>query len=78
MFEAKYVIINGKAIVFSSAFQHSDMVKHGQKVDGAGFVIFDVGKDSFDDQIIIAKAYGKSTSLGVGSRPDVDSRIITM
>jgi hypothetical protein len=33
--------------------------------------------DSFGDTIIVAKAYGKSESLGVESRGEEDSRIIT-
>jgi hypothetical protein len=77
MYKAKYVIIDGSAIVFSAAIQHSDMVRFNQKVDGAGFVVFDVSKDSYGDEIIVAKAYGKSVSLGIESRPEIDSRLIT-
>ena len=76
MYNAKYVIIDGSAIVFSAAIQHKDMVGYNEKPQGAGFVTFDVAKDSYDDAIIVAKAYGKSESLGIASREE-DSEIIT-
>ena len=77
MKKTKYVIIDGSAIVFSAAILHKDMVGFNQKAEGAGFVTFDVSKDSFGDTIIVAKAYGRSESLSVESRGDEDSRIIT-
>ena len=77
MYNAKYVIVDGSAIVFSAAIQHKDMVGYNEKAQGAGFVTFDVSKDSFGDTIIVAKAYGRSESLSVESRGDDDSRIIT-
>jgi hypothetical protein len=76
MYKAKYVIVDGSAIVFSAAIQHKDMVGFNQKAEGAGFVTFDVSKDSFGDTIIVAEAYGRSESLGVESREE-DSIIIT-
>jgi hypothetical protein len=77
MKKTKYVIIDGSAIVFSAAILHKDMVGFNQKAEGAGFVIFQAEQDSYGETIIVAKAYGKSESLGVESRGDVDSRIIT-
>jgi hypothetical protein len=77
MVKVKYVIVNGSAIVFSGAIQHKDMVAFNDNVEGAGFVYFQTDKDSFGDTIIVAKAYGESISLGIKSRGDVDSQIIT-
>ena len=77
MFEAKYVIIDGSAIVFTAAIMHSDMVKHHQKAEGAGFVRFYPSKNEWGEDKIIAKCYGESISLGVKSREEEDSRIVT-
>jgi hypothetical protein len=78
MLETKYVIVNGCAIVFSAAIQHKDMVGYNEKCEGAGFVRFDTETDpTYGDTIIVAKCYGKSVSLGIESRPEEDSRIVT-
>jgi hypothetical protein len=77
MYNAKYVIVEGRAIVFSAAIQHKDMVGYNEVAQGAGFVTFEAQKDSYGDVIIVAKAYGRSDSLGVESRGDRDSVIIT-
>lgn len=78
MNEVKYVIVNGCAIVFSAAIQHKDMVGYNEKCEGAGFVRFDTETDPiYGDTIIVAKCYGKSVSLGIESRPEEDSRIVT-
>jgi hypothetical protein len=77
MFEVKYVIVNGCAIVFSAAIQHKDMVGYNEKCEGAGFVRFYVQKDEWDEEVVIAKCYGKSISLGIESRPEEDSIIVT-
>lgn len=68
---AKYVIVDGCAIIFSAAIQHKDMVGYNKKATGAGFVRF-----VFDDEIKVV-AYGKSISLGIESQ-EKDSRILTM
>lgn len=73
----KYVIVDGSAIVFSAAIAHSDMVRHNQKAEGAGFVRFYPSKNSWGEDIIIAKCYGSSFSLGVHSREKEDSTIVT-
>ena len=75
MFRTKYVIVNGSAIVFSAAIQHKDMVGYNEKCEGAGFVNFHYKEG--DDDHIYAKCYGKSISLGIESRPEEDSRIVT-
>ncbi len=77
MNEAKYVIVNGSGIIFSAAIQHKDMVDYNEKCEGAGFVSFAVEKDSYGDDIIVAKCYGKSISLDIESRPEKDSKILT-
>ena len=78
MQEVKYVIVGGSAIVFSAAIQHKDMVGYNEKCEGAGFVRFDTETDPiYGDTIIVAKCYGKSVSLGIESRPEEDSRIVT-
>ena len=77
MNKAKYVIVNGSGIIFSAAIQHKDMVGHNEKCEGAGFVRFAVEKDSYGDDIIVAQCYGESISLGIESRPEKDSKILT-
>jgi hypothetical protein len=73
----KYVIVGGSAIVFSPAIQHKDMVGYNEKCEGAGFVRFEATKDPvYGDDIIVAKCYGKSISLGIESREE-DSAIVT-
>ncbi len=76
MDSAKYVIIDGCAIIFSAAIKHSDMVRHHQKVTGAGFVHFTTKVDSYGETIVIANAYGHSYSLGVESQ-EGDSALLT-
>jgi hypothetical protein len=73
---AKYVIIDGCAIIFSAAIQHKDMVGYNEKATGAGFVRFSTEVDSYGETIIKAIAYGKSISLGIESQ-EGDSRILT-
>ncbi len=77
MYEAKYIIVNGSGIIFSAAIQHKDMVGYNEKCEGAGFVRFAVEKDSYGDDIIVAQCYGESISLGIESRPEKDSKILT-
>lgn len=77
MRDVKYVIVNGSAIVFSAAIAHSDMVSHHQKAEGAGFVNFYPSKNEWGEDIITANCYGESFSLGVVSRGEEDSVIVT-
>lgn len=76
MYPAKYVIIDGSAIVFSPAIAHSEMVGYGKEADGAGFVRFDANVDQYGETIIVAKTWGRSDSLDVVSREE-DAAIIT-
>ena len=75
--DVKYVIIDGKAIIFSDRFQHSDMVGHGQIAEGAGFVFFRSTINEHGESRVEAVAGGMSASLGVESRGEIDSAIIT-
>lgn len=77
MFDVKYIIADGRAIVFSSAIQHSDMARGFNFVEGAGFVTFRSEKDEYGETITKANCYGKSISLNIESRGDIDSRIVT-
>ena len=74
--KTKYVIVDGKAIVFSAAITHSDMVRYNQKCTGAGFVNFVCEKDEYGDTIVRAKCYGESVSLGIASN-ESDSTIVS-
>lgn len=76
MYDTKYVIVDGSAIVFSSAIMHSDMVKNYQKAESAGFVKFYINKNEDGEEMIKAKCYGNSFSLGIESREE-DSMIVT-
>lgn len=77
MNKAKYVIVGGSAIVFSAAIQHKDMVGYNEKCEGAGFVTFYTQLDIYGDTIIKADCYGESISLGIKSRGEEDSAIVT-
>ena len=73
---AKYVIVDGCAIIFSAAIQHSDMVGFNKRCTGAGFVRFTTEVDEYGETIIKANAYGNSISLGIESQ-ERDSEILT-
>jgi hypothetical protein len=77
MKDVKYVIVDGSAIVFSAVITHSEMVKYNKKAEGAGFVRFYPSKNEWGEDVIIAKCYGESISLGVESRGQEDSLIVT-
>ena len=77
MYNPKYIIADGSAIIFSAAIQHSDMARGMGRIDGAGFVSFRTEIDSYGETIIKALAYGKSTSLDIESREEQDSAILT-
>jgi hypothetical protein len=73
---AKYVIVDGCAIIFSAAIQHKDMVGYNERATGAGFVRFSTEVDNYGGTIIKVQAYGKSISLGIESQ-EGDSAILT-
>ena len=77
MYKPKYIIADGSAIIFSAAITHSTLARGMGRIDGAGFVDFQTEVDSWGETIIKAVAYGESTSLGIKSRPEEDSAIIT-
>ena len=68
---AKYIIFDGKSVVFSSLITHSSMVPYGANVQGAGFVSFNTD----DTGDITVSTYGRSESLDVDSNM-TDSKII--
>jgi hypothetical protein len=69
--KAKYIIIDGKAVVFSSLITHSSMAPYGSNIQGAGFVSFNTD----DTGDITVSTYGRSESLDVDSNI-TDSKII--
>jgi len=77
MYKAKYVIFDGCAVVFSPVLTHKHMVPFDAKCEGAGFVTFHNDVDTYGDTSVVAEAYGESTSLGIKSRGEQDSLIIT-
>ena len=82
--EKKYIVIKGsfgseEIIIFSSVLDHKT-VASDHHVISAGFVSFDIqtkhNPDNPYDPVerkIIGHCYGKSTTLGIGSRPKEDS-----
>ena len=76
MNKTKYVIVEGSAIVFSTAIQHKDMVGRNQKCQGAGFVDFNYEVDEDGNNIMVSKCYGMSISLDIKSRGEEDSVLI--
>lgn len=67
----KYIIINGKPIVFDSDLLHADIVSENTRIDSAGFVTF---WENIGGVKIICS--GESTSLSISSRPGVDEILI--
>ena len=77
MFTAKYVIIDGQAIVFFEGIAHSEMVRFGQKCEGAGFVDFLPYKNEYGEERVKAHCFGQSISLKISARTKEDSDIVT-
>jgi hypothetical protein len=67
----KYIIINGRPILFPHEIVHSDILGGDVKVDSAGF--FTV-LDQKEKPTILC--FGDSRSLGARSRPEIDRMII--
>lgn len=76
MMNAKYIIIDGSAVVFSPAIAHNEMAGM-RNVTSAGFVDFFHKENEYGEIEIKAKCYGSSYSLGIESKPE-DGEIITM
>jgi hypothetical protein len=77
MMDVKYIVADGRAIVFSAAIQHSDMARGFGEVEGAGFVTFRTKEDEYGETIVTSHCYGESISLGIKSRGEIDSKIVT-
>jgi hypothetical protein len=77
MMTAKYIIADGSAIVFSPAIQHSEMARGFGEVEGAGFVSFGTKEDEYGETIVTSYCYGESISLGIKSRGEIDSMMVT-
>lgn len=75
--KAKYVIVNDNAIVFSPVISHIDMVKPHEKAQSAGFVDFRAKENEYGETIVEAKCFGSSFTLGIDSRPEEDSMLVT-
>ena len=74
----KYVMLkeNNEFLIFQPSLEHSEAVPNGREVRSAGFVV--IVPDKEKDKGIAADCYGESTSLGIKSRPDHDSLVITL
>lgn len=69
----KYIIINGKPVLFSPDIIHADMVCEKVKVDSAGFFLIWKNKGNQEIKVV---CMGESTSLSVSSRPEMDQKLI--
>lgn len=67
---AKYVIVNGCAIIFSAAIKHSTMVENGKKATSAGFVQFVPEINEFGEYRLKANVFGESVSLNEYSKDE--------
>lgn len=77
MRDVKYIIVDGKAIVFCDALTHKDVARFtGRPVESAGFVRFGVEKDVWGGDAPVAHTYGRSESLDICSKED-DAGLIT-
>ena len=69
----KYIITNGQPILFSAEINHADMINKVSNIESAGFfIITNDGEKSTDNVVCM----GKSISLAVHSRPEIDQKII--
>ena len=80
MSEQKYVVVteNGieSAILFHGVLTHSEVKVFGGEIVSAGFFSWGIKKDECGNPIFSSRAYGDSVSLGLKSRPEIDSRLI--
>jgi len=72
----KYIIVESNGlempIVFASLLNHRE-VAGARKVVAAGFVSFSIDNGAPE---LNAECYGRSKSLNIGSRPDIDDKLI--
>lgn len=72
MHQWKYVMFsNNNFVIFNDVQPHNSFQYHGTIV-GAGFISFGVNSEGN----VEVSCFGKSTSLGIESREEVDSDII--
>lgn len=69
----KYVIIDGKPIIFPNEVIHSSVVPPVLVAESAGF-FFILRGVSVDKPKVVCM--GESTSLSISSRPQIDEKII--
>jgi hypothetical protein len=67
----KYIIVRGKPILFPTEILHADILGGLVKVDSAGFFAV---LNQYGEPVIVC--FGESVSLAVGSRPEIDAKII--
>lgn len=76
----KYITYKGEFgpayITFSELTSHDSHHIDRSIILGAGFVRFIAEKDKYDEITIKFKCYGESTSLGIKSRGEEDSKIL--
>lgn len=76
-FEAKYIVVKHNGfecpIIFDPLIMHKDM-RGTREVVSAGFVIITLDREL--EPNVVAQCYGRSDSLNIESRPEVDSKLI--
>jgi hypothetical protein len=76
----KYIIVNAgfgteAPILFSELLKHSEVAGNRQVIS-AGFVQINA-EEKDGEQVLVATCYGESTSLGIKSREEEDSKLVT-
>ena len=75
----KYIVFNEKDfIIIPDYMNHIDVVKDITQVKSAGTVRFYGAKSQAGEYVIVADCYGKSISLGIESKPEEDSDLISI
>lgn len=68
----KYIVIEGKPVLFPCELIHADIAGHNKaKVESAGFFL--LRKAAGGTTVICS---GESDSLSIASRPEIDQRLI--
>lgn len=78
MTKMKYIVTEGNLfVIFSMIEDHSFMAAHfSSKVIGAGFLHFTLDKNMYGEEITQVECYGRSTTLDINSRKELDEDII--
>lgn len=69
----KYIIIAGQPVLFSHEMQHTDVIGKIAGIESAGYFIISKNKEGEELRVT---CLGDSLSLAVGSRPEIDQKII--